>query len=166
MSKGKSIFLIGFMGCGKSTFGRKLAAQFDYEFIDMDTFIEEQSGKTIPQIFAEEGEDYFRNLEKEAIKELSNKKNCVIATGGGAPCFNDNMALMNELGITVYLELSPEKLAQRLVLDKTERPVLQGKNGDELVAHISSLLQNRELYYKTAKITVDADSPEDLLALL
>ncbi len=166
MSKKTPIFLIGFMGCGKSTFGRKLAAQFNYEFIDMDTFIEEQSGKTIPQIFAEDGETFFRDLETKVIKKLSSKKNCVIATGGGAPCFNDNMALMNELGVTVYLELSPEKLAQRLMLDKTERPVLQGKNGDELVAHISSLLKKREIHYKIARIIVNADSPEDLLALL
>lgn len=160
------IFLIGFMGCGKSTFGRQLGQELGYAFIDMDTYIEERSGMTVPQIFAEKGEAHFRHLETEAIKALSAQVHCVIATGGGAPCFNDNVSLMNEIGQTVYLELAPEKLAERLVLDPTERPVLEGKTGDELIAHISSKLQERIPFYKQAQYTVDADKPEALLALL
>ncbi len=160
------IFLIGFMGCGKSTFGRKLGKELGYAFIDMDTYIEELTGKTVPQIFAEDGEAHFRHLETQAIRQLSNQIHCVIATGGGAPCFNDNMRLMNEIGQTVYLELAPEKLAERLVLDPTERPVLEGKTGDELIAHISSKLTEREPFYRQARHVVDADKPEDLLGKL
>lgn len=160
------IFLVGFMGCGKSTFGRKLSKSLGYAFIDMDTFIEERAGRTIPQIFSEDGEKQFRQLETEAVEALSNQVHCIIATGGGAPCFNDNMTRMNALGRTVYLELSPEILAQRLVLDPTERPVLEGKKGDELIAHITTKLSERNAYYKKATFTVDADKPEDLLQFL
>lgn len=160
------IFLIGFMGSGKSTFGRKLGKSLGYAFIDMDTFIEERAGKTIPQIFSEDGEVHFRKLETEAIEALADQVHCVIATGGGAPCFNDNMGSMNAIGRTVYLELAPDKLAERLVLDPTERPVLEGKTGDELIAHIGNKLKERENFYKKAAYCVDADNPEDLLPLL
>ncbi len=160
------LFLVGFMGCGKSTFGRKLGKALGYAFIDMDTYIEEREGKPISQIFAESGETYFRQLETEAIQSLSNQVHCVIATGGGAPCFNDNMDKMKAIGRTVYLELSPEKLSQRLSLDPTERPVLEGKSGDELFAHITQKLKERETIYLQADFVVDADVPEDLIALL
>jgi len=160
------IFLIGFMGSGKSTFGPKLSQALGYAFVDMDAYIEEQSGKTIPQIFAEDGESHFRTLETEAIHRLALQPDCVIATGGGAPCFNGNMGLMNELGLTVYLALSPEKIAQRLVLDPTERPVLEGKKGEDLLAHITAKLQEREPFYKQAQHIVDADAPEELLQIL
>lgn len=160
------IFLIGFMGSGKSTFGRKLGKSLGYAFIDMDTFIEERAGKTTPQIFSEDGEVHFRKLETEAIEALADQVHCVIATGGGAPCFNDNMGSMNAIGRTVYLELAPDKLAERLVLDPTERPVLEGKTGDELIAHIGNKLKERENFYKKAAYCVDADNPEDLLPLL
>lgn len=164
--KNTVIFLIGFMGSGKSTFGRKLAKSQGYAFIDTDTFIEERAGKTVPQIFAEDGEAHFRQLETEAIEALSDQVHCVIATGGGAPCYNDNMNRMNAIGRTVYLELAPEKLAERLVLDPTERPVLEGKIGDELIAHIGNKLKEREEFYQQATFCVDADVPEDLLPLL
>lgn len=160
------IFLVGFMGCGKSTFGRKLAKTLEYSFIDMDTYIEEKAGKTIPQIFTQNGELHFRQLETEAITALSKQANCIIATGGGAPCFNANMDKMNAVGKTVYLELSPQKLAERLSLDATERPVLEGRSGDELVGFIASKLKEREVFYQQAHYIVDADKPEDLIAQL
>lgn len=164
--KNTRLFLVGFMGCGKSTFGRKLGKALGYAFIDMDTYIEEHEGKSVPAIFADHGERYFRNLETRAINDLSDQVHCVIATGGGAPCSNDNMSLMNEIGQTIYLELSPEKLAERLVLDPTERPVLEGRKGDELVAFIVSKLAEREPFYKQANYTADADKPEQIISLL
>lgn len=154
------------MGSGKSTFGRYLGKQLGYAFIDMDTYIEERTGKTVPQIFAEDGENHFRQLETEAIEALANQVHCVIATGGGAPCYNDNMARMNAIGRSVYLKLAPDKLATRLSLDPTERPVLEGKSGEDLVAHITSKLNERESFYQQATFVVDADSPEDLIPLL
>ena len=160
------IFLIGFMGSGKSTFGRKLAKGLGYAFIDMDTYIEERAGKSIPKIFAEDGEEHFRDLETQAIAALSNQVHCVIATGGGAPCYNDNMVCMNTIGTTVYLQLSPEKLAQRLRLDTIERPVIAGKRDKELVSFIATKLKEREIYYLQAKHTGDADKPEDLISIL
>ena len=160
------IFLVGFMGSGKSTFGRKLGKSLGYAFIDMDTFIEERAAKTIPQIFTEDGEPHFRQLETEAIEALADQVHCVIATGGGVPCFNGNMKRMDAIGRTVYLELSPEKLARRLSLDSTERPVLEGKTGEELVVHIATKLKEREGFYKQASFTVDADKPEELLPFI
>ena len=160
------IFLIGFMGSGKSTFGRKLGKTLGYAFIDLDTYIEENAGKLIPQIFTEDGEEFFRHLETEAIEALSDQVHCVIATGGGAPCFNDNISKMNTVGRTVYLELSPKKLVERLILDPTERPVLEGKTGVELVTHITQKLKEREIFYQKATFVVDADQPDDLIPLL
>lgn len=164
--KNTKIFLVGFMGCGKSTFGRQLAKAFEYAFIDMDTYIEERAGKTVPQIFEQDGEAHFRALEHQAIQDLSEQVHCVIATGGGAPCYHNNMHLMNELGVTIYLELAPANLAQRLQLDTTERPVLQGKTGEELVAFISDKLKERETYYLQATHSVDADRPELAIDIL
>lgn len=160
------IFLIGFMGSGKSTFGRQLGKKLGYAFIDMDTYIEEKVNRTVPQIFAENGEKYFRQLETEAIEALSSQVHCVIATGGGAPCFNDNMSRMNAIGKTVYLQLTSEKLAERLSLDATVRPVLEGKTGEELVNHIMSKLKDREIFYQQASFVVDADNPEEMIPLL
>lgn len=164
--KDTKIFLVGFMGSGKSTFGRRLAKSLEYAFIDMDTYIEERAGKTIPEIFEQDGEEHFRQLESQAIVDLSDQVHCVIATGGGAPCFNDNMVKMNEVGVTVFLELSPKKIAERLSLDPTERPVLEGKKGEELIDLITEKLMNREPYYYQAKHIVDADRPEELFLVL
>ena len=164
--KGTRLFLVGFMGCGKSTFGRKLSKALGYAFIDMDTYIEEREGIAIPNIFAEKGEMYFRQLETQAIRDLSDQIHCVIATGGGAPCYNDNMALMNEIGCTIYLELSPEKLSERLLLDPTERPVLEGRRGEELVDFIASKLHEREVYYLQATYKADADCPDEVITKL
>ena len=101
------IFLVGYMGCGKSTLGREMARRLGYEFVDTDNFIEEQQGKKISAIFAEEGEDYFRKLEREAVKSLKGRDNVIVSTGGGLPCFNGNMELMNEMGFTVFIKLDP-----------------------------------------------------------
>jgi shikimate kinase len=139
------------MGCGKSTLGRRLSQYASLKFIDMDHYIEERNHKTIPQIFAEEGEVEFRKKEQKALAELSEFTNVIIATGGGAPCFFNNMELMNKTGKTIYMNIKPEILAGRLLKSKTERPLIKGKSQNELVAFINETLKKRDEFYRQAK---------------
>ncbi|MGF7141196.1 shikimate kinase [Roseimarinus sediminis] len=151
------IYLIGYMGSGKSTVGKGLAKKLKLSFIDMDHFIEERNFRSIPQIFAEEGEDGFRKIEQKALHELSEFDDVLIATGGGAPCFFNNVEVMNQTGLTVYLDGSPRILAERLKNSKTERPLIQGKTYPELVKFIGETLAKREQWYKQAKIVLPFD---------
>jgi shikimate kinase len=144
------IYLIGYMGCGKSTLGRKLAKHAGLQFIDMDHYIEERNCKSVPQIFAEDGEAEFRKKERKALEELSAFSDVVIATGGGAPCFFDNVDLMNRTGKTIYLNIDPKILADRLMKSKTERPLIKGKSEEELVAFIDENLTKRNEFYLQA----------------
>ncbi len=148
------IYLTGYMGCGKSTLGRKLASHAGLQFIDMDQYIEERNCKSIPQIFAEEGEDEFRKKERKALEELSEFTDVVIATGGGAPCFFDNMELMNRTGKTIYMDIDPKILATRLLKSKTDRPLIKGKSEEELVQFIGETLEKRIVYYSMAKCRI------------
>jgi shikimate kinase len=144
------IYLIGYMGCGKSTLGRRLAKHAGLQFIDMDHYIEKRNCKTVPQIFDEEGENEFRKKERKALEELSVFTDLVIATGGGAPCFFDNMELMNRTGKTIYLNIHPKILATRLLKSKTERPLIKGKSKQELVQFIDDTLKKRNEFYLQA----------------
>ncbi|MFV0267076.1 MAG: shikimate kinase [Draconibacterium sp.] len=148
------IYLIGYMGCGKSTLGRRLAMHLGVQFVDMDHYIEERNCKTIPQIFEEEGEAEFRKKERKALEELSEFTDIVIATGGGAPCFFDNIDLMNRTGKTIYLNIDPTILADRLLHSKTKRPLIKGKSRDELVAFIDDTLKKRNEFYMQAKYQI------------
>ena len=148
------IYLIGYMGCGKSTLGRRLSNYLGLQFVDMDHYIEERNCKTIPQIFKEEGEDEFRKKERKALEELSAFTDIVIATGGGAPCFFDNVELMNKSGNTVYLNIAPNILADRLLKSKTERPLIKGKSRKELIAFIDETLKKRNEFYFQAKYQI------------
>ena len=148
------IYLIGYMGCGKSTLGRRFAEHLNVQFVDMDHYIEERNHKTIPQIFEEEGEAEFRNKERKALEELSEFTDIIIATGGGAPCFFDNINLMNQTGKTIYLNIDPAILADRLLKSKTERPLIKGKSREELVAFIGETLKKRNEFYKQAKFQI------------
>ncbi len=145
------IYLIGYMGCGKSTLGKRLAKHLNLEFVDMDHYIEMRNHKTIPQIFAEEGESEFRKKERKALEELSEFSNIVIATGGGAPCFFDNIDLMNQTGATIYMNIDPAILADRLIHSKTERPLIKGKTKEELIVFIDEMLTKRRPFYSQAK---------------
>ncbi len=145
------IYLIGYMGCGKSTLGRRLSKHLGLQFVDMDHYIEERNCKTIPQIFAEDGEAEFRKKERKALEELSQFTDIVIATGGGAPCFFDNIDLMNRTGKTIYINIDPGILADRLLKSKTERPLIKGKSREELVAFIDETLRKRNEFYLQAK---------------
>ncbi|HEY9196369.1 MAG TPA: shikimate kinase [Mucilaginibacter sp.] len=148
-------FLVGFMGCGKTTWGRKLAARLGYEFIDLDHALEEKAGMSIAEYFSSFGEDAFRKLESDVLKQTAYPENVVVSTGGGLPCFFDHMAWMNAHGETIYIKLSPKTLADRLENSKTIRPVLQGKKGDELVEFISGKLAEREGFYLQAQHHVE-----------
>lgn len=162
------IFLVGYMGCGKSTLGREMARRLGYEFVDTDNFIEEQQGKKISAIFAEEGENYFRKLEREAVKSLKGRDNVIVSTGGGLPCFNGNMELMNEMGFTVFIKLDPEMLVKRLSKTGSKRPLLAGKTPEELRAFIETNLGHREPFYSKAKMTVYGNyiQVDDILRLM
>jgi shikimate kinase len=149
------IFLIGFMGSGKTTLGRKLASRMGCEFIDLDHKLEQQVELSIAEYFSFFGEDAFRKLESQVLKKTLYPENVVISTGGGLPCYFDNMDWMKANGKVVYINLSPKTLADRLENGKEERPLLQDKHGDDLVLFIEQKLAEREKYYSQANIIAD-----------
>ena len=143
------------MGSGKTTLGRKLAARMNYEFIDLDHKLEQQVELSIAEYFTLFGEDSFRKLESEVLRKTIYPENAIISTGGGLPCYFDNMDWMKANGKVVYLNLSPKTLADRLEAGKEERPLLQDKHGEALVAFIEQKLGEREKYYSQANIIAD-----------
>ncbi len=149
------IYLIGFMGSGKSTQGKMIARMMGYDFLDMDDWIEEQEGMTVPQIFSEYGEAYFRKKEKMAIRATGTLEKTVIATGGGAPCHGDNMELLKASGLTIYIKLTADALISRLSTAKTRRPLLEGKTDDEVRTTVKEMLNERETFYKQADMIID-----------
>ncbi|MDR2148723.1 MAG: shikimate kinase [Tannerella sp.] len=151
------IFLIGYMGAGKTFLGNALACKMHLFRIDTDHFIENRYRKKVSEIFAVEGENRFREIEHKIISELSELEDVIISTGGGLPCFNNNMELMNRKGTTVYLEVSVDELVRRLKTDKATRPVLQGRSGEELRAFIAENLEKRKPFYEQAKIRFNAE---------
>ena len=150
------IFLVGYMGSGKSSFGKKLSLKLQIDFIDLDNYIEEKCQMSIQELFDKKGEAHFRILEDEALKILAKKDNLVIATGGGAACSFENMELMNKHGITVYLQSSADLLLNRLKKSKKERPLIKDKNEEELKIFIEQSLEKREVFYLKSKYIIDA----------
>ncbi len=153
----KRIFLIGYMGAGKTTVGRLLAEKLQLSFIDLDIFIEKRYNKTVREIFIEKGEEKFREIETKALQEISDFEDVVISTGGGAPCFNDNILKMNQSGITIYLKVSPVELTKRLDSCKHSRPIIKDKSTEELECFIVENLEKRDFFYNQAKIIFDAE---------
>jgi len=153
----KRIFLIGYMGAGKTTAGRELAKELNLEFVDLDHFIQARYQKTVGQIFAEVGEDEFRNIERNVLMEVGEFEDVVISTGGGTPCFYDNMEYMNHTGTTVYLKASPEALSSRLNLCKEKRPLIKDKNEEELYKFVVESLEKREPFYSKAGIIFETE---------
>jgi shikimate kinase len=152
----KRVFLIGFMGSGKSTVGQLLAKETGWKFLDLDQYIENQQNKTIAQIFSIYGEETFRQKENEALKEIIHLKKVIIATGGGTPCYYNNMEIMNKNGLTIYLQLSPEELRKRLLPARNTRPLIAGKSDAELLAFIKEKVAERESFYQKAHAIADA----------
>lgn len=148
------IYLIGYMACGKTTLGKELAHKLSLSFLDMDKYLEKKYFKTIPQIFEEEGEAGFRLKEQACLHEISEFEDVVIATGGGAPCFFDNMEVMNRAGICIFLDVEAEELANRLLAAKVDRPLVRGKSPEELVHFIANMLAKRRPYYEQANYII------------
>ncbi len=149
------IIIVGYMGAGKTTVGKALARELGLQFYDLDWYIESRQHKTVPQIFAEKGEDGFRKIEYNMLHEVAEFENVVISCGGGTPCFFDNMDYMNAQGDVVYLKADTDVLYRHLLMGKTERPLLKGKSKEELVAFITEQLERREPFYAKARHTLD-----------
>ena len=146
------IFLIGFMGSGKTHWGRVWAKENQLDFYDLDELIEKEEGRSVAAIFEENGENYFRDKETTVLKSLAKKENFLLACGGGAPCFNNNMQWMNDNGTTVYLSASPQYLFEKVIVEKDKRPLIKNLNEEELLSFIQQKLKEREPVYRQAKI--------------
>lgn len=149
------VILVGYMGSGKTTVGRQLANALGVQFYDLDWYIETRFHKRVAEIFAEKGEEGFRDMERRMLHEVAEFEDVVLSCGGGTPCFFDNMDYMNSLGETLYLKASPEVLAQHLRMGRTERPLIKGKTPEELEQYIKESLAVREPFYSKAKHIVD-----------
>ena len=158
----KPVFLIGYMGCGKTTLGEVLAQQLGYRFIDLDEFIEERQGMTVVEIFDEMGEDRFRELEIEALREVASMTDVIVSCGGGTPCHGDNMALMNQAGTTVWLTTSPQRITARLLLpeQKCKRPKINTLPNDDVLPLVEKELQARTPYYSQSQLQFDSTDIE------
>ena len=155
--KPENIIISGFMGSGKTRIGRQLAAALNMDFIDMDSYIEKNAGKTISEIFAEHGEAYFRELESQTVCVLSRMKNCVIATGGGTLMRHENVEEFRKGGGAIYyLDVPLRALQERLKRD-TRRPLLQTENRNAVIERL--LNERRPLYLSSADVVVDAGAP-------
>ncbi len=152
-----NIYLIGFMASGKTTLGRQLAERLDYQFIDLDEEIEKKHELSVSGIFEKYGESRFRSLESETLKEVSLRTGCVVATGGGTPCYFSNMEQMNRSGVTVYLQVSVAEIFRRLSGTQRHRPLIHGLQGEELKKFISGQITKREPFYLQAQFTVHSD---------
>lgn len=155
------IFLTGYMGAGKTTLGKASARKLHLSFVDLDWYIEERFHKTIGELFTERGETGFRELERTMLHEVGAFEDVIISTGGGAPCFFDNMDFMNRNGKTVFLNVHPDVLFHRLRVAKQQRPILQGKQDDELKAFITQALEKRAPFYTQAQYLFNAGELED-----
>ena len=151
----KRIILIGYMGAGKTTIGRVLARKLNIEFFDLDWYIEARFRMKIPQIFAEKGEDEFRRIEQLMLHEVAEMENVVISCGGGTPCFFDNMDYINQQAESFYLKCSTEVIKTHLLMAKSQRPLLEGKNPEQLTQFIEEGINQREIYYKKAKHVIN-----------
>ena len=169
MVRAKKIFLLGFMGCGKTTLGKGLAHKIHQKFIDLDEEIEKQTQKSIAALFENEGESYFRKVENELLNKFcTNNESFVMALGGGTPCFYNNMELINQSGVSIYINYNAGILASRLFKAKTARPLVVGKNEEELKIFIKNILLERELFYNQSQFTIQKDNVkvEDILKLI
>lgn len=156
------------MGCGKSTLGSLLAPTLNLTFIDLDSFLEEKYFRTIPQIFEQEGEAGFRRKEQKVLLEVSTFDDVIVATGGGTPCFFNNMEVMNSTGFCIFLDVDTASLVNRLIHAKIERPIIMGKSPEELHFFIDEMMLKRRPFYEKARYIIKGDEikPEQVIELL
>jgi len=155
------IFLIGYMGSGKTTIGKALASQMDTSFMDMDDLIMAHAGLSIAKIFDVKGEEAFRQIERKVLKELESTSTGIVACGGGTPCFFDNMTWMNANGLTIYLKHSPKQLIRHLRGQIADRPILIGKSEEELLQFIETHLKERSTFYEQAQVVLEGGGALD-----
>ena len=162
------IFLVGFMGAGKTTLAKKLGSKLGYQWIDTDQEIEKKEGVKVSEIFEVRGEAYFRALEKQLIDGLIHSEKMIVATGGGLPCFNNLMETLNQLGTTIYLERTPKELFQRVKQATNSRPLIAHKSDEELLEYIESTMEKRREIYLQSNIIADrfSQTPEKIIALI
>lgn len=146
------IYLLGMMGVGKSTKGKKIAQLLGFTFIDLDKEIEKYIDKSVSKIFEEDGEEYFRKTESKILRWFGEKKIFVLATGGGTPCFHENMDWMNKNGTTIWIDESIDVLAERLKPEKDHRPLIKNLSDDELKDFLAKKLEERKQFYSQSKI--------------
>lgn len=157
----KPIFLIGYMGCGKSTMGRAVSALTGVPFIDLDNYIEQRFHLTVREIFAQRGEDGFRDVERRMLQEVADFEDVIVACGGGTPCFFDNMEYMNTHGTTVFLNTPIDRLHSRLMRGRHKRPLIADKDDEELMTFIKEALAKRMDHYSKAQISFSSERLEN-----
>jgi shikimate kinase len=152
------IFLIGFMGSGKTYWGQLLSQKLSIPFFDMDEQVVSHEGKSIVEIFAEKGEEYFRLLEKDVLHIITESHdNFAMACGGGLPCYFNNIDYMNQSGTTVWINTPVDILFQRLISEKESRPLIKGLTNEQLKSYISKKFADRRIYYEQADVVIDED---------
>ncbi len=169
MASSDKIFLIGFMGSGKTTLGKRLAKKLEQSFFDLDKEIENSEDLSVNQIFEQYGEAYFRDLESKTLQKIiENNKSFVLSLGGGTPCNQRNMDLINGSGTSIYLKYNTGILASRLSGAKAERPLIKDLDEEQVKNFISDKLVEREPFYNQAQFTVEKNNVkvEDLMVLL
>jgi len=165
VDKPTKIYLIGFMGSGKTTVGRRLAKRIGFDLVDTDRFIEMQQGIAVSEIFAQRGEAHFREMEHNILLEIQKLDYAVVSTGGGMTCHSGNMDIMRSTGKVVYLKTSPQTLVRRLLRSRIERPLIKGKTENELHQYVVEKLNEREPFYSRAHVIMENEnfSMEELL---
>jgi shikimate kinase len=163
-----NIYLIGFMGAGKSHWGKIWAEKSGLEFLDLDDLLEEKWGDTVTGLFAHQGEAWFREREQEMLHAVSLNSSRIVACGGGTPCYFDNMDWMNQQGITVYLNASPQELFSRLYTETSKRPLINGMDPNELKGFIEKKLSERVHFYEKSRVILDVAllTPETIKEIL
>ena len=156
------------MGSGKSYWGRQWAAINHLSFVDLDELIEKEAHTSIAQIFEEKGEDHFRSREAFLLREQLANDNCIIACGGGTPCFHDNMHWMNEHGLTIFLSSSPQFILKNVKGEKEKRPMIKNPDEEGILSFIRQKLKERAFFYNKAQLTLEAENllPESLSSVL
>lgn len=153
------LFLIGFMGTGKSHWGALLSGRFGIPFFDLDAVIEEGEQMTIPRIFETKGEEYFRYREKELLEKLIDEEDeVIISCGGGTPCFFNNIQLMRDKGMVIWLNTTLDVLVNRLVKQKMSRPLIRNIADQDLADYITRKLNSRRIYYSQANLVVNEET--------
>jgi shikimate kinase len=152
------VYLVGYMGSGKTTVGRKLASKLNFDYIDMDELIEEKCRLSVENIFLKYDEHAFRKIEHEILESTFSLKNTIVSTGGGTPCFFDNMEQINKNGTSVYIKMHINSLYDRLIHSKRKRPLLLNKSPEEIKSQIVYQLDERETFYNQAHYTIKGEN--------